>query len=355
MYFNGENGYLNLLKETLENGEKKATRNGNVISMFGCMTNFKDVSLSFPLITTKRMFFRGIVEELLWFLRGSTNANELKEKNIHIWDGNSSRQYLDSIGLDYPEGELGPVYGWQWRKFGKEYETDRYAVDTSDSDDTSNDTSDSPSDSPSDSSDSLNSLINYIYPDDMSINPRDGIDQNGIDQIKYVLEELSKDNNSRRAVLSGWNPTDLKKMALPPCHILYVFNKTSKGLSCHLTLRSSDLFLGLPFNIASTALLTQILAHILYMPANEITLSICDAHIYEEHIPQVEKQINSGTGEGSCGSSGQFNFPKVIIKKDAPSILAPIEDKIKWIESLVYEDFELLNYKCGAPLSAVMK
>ena len=353
MYFNGENGYLNLLKETLENGEKKATRNGNVISMFGCMTNFKDVSLSFPLITTKRMFFRGIVEELLWFLRGSTNANELKEKNIHIWDGNSSRQYLDSLGLDYPEGELGPVYGWQWRKFGKEYETDRYAVDTSDSDDTSDD-------SPSDS---LDSLINYIYPkDDASAADasaaRDGIDQNGIDQIKYVLEELSKDNNSRRAVLSGWNPTDLKKMALPPCHILYVFNKTSKGLSCHLTLRSSDLFLGLPFNIASTALLTQILAHILYMPANEITLSICDAHIYEEHIPQVEKQINSGTGDGSgsaSGSSGQFNFPKVIIKKDAPSILAPIEDKIKWIESLVYEDFELLNYKCGAPLSAVMK
>ena len=94
------------------------------------------------------------------------------------------------------------------------------------------------------------------------------------------------------------------------------------------------------------------------MPANEITLSICDAHIYEEHIPQVEKQINRGTGDGSSGSSGscgQFNFPKVIIKKDAPSILAPIEDKIKWIESLVYEDFELLNYKCGAPLSAVMK
>ena len=355
MYFNGENGYLNLLKETLENGEKKATRNGNVISMFGCMTNFKDVSLSFPLITTKRMFFRGIVEELLWFLRGSTNANELKEKNIHIWDGNSSRQYLDSIGLDYPEGELGPVYGWQWRKFGKEYETERYTVDASDTDEDiyndmgSSGSSDNTSDT-SDTSDSLNSLINYIYPDDMSINPRDGIDQ-----IKYVLEELSKDNNSRRAVLSGWNPTDLKKMALPPCHILYVFNKSSKGLSCHLTLRSSDLFLGLPFNIASTALLTQILAHILYMPANEITLSICDAHIYEEHIPQVEKQINSGTGDGSGSASGQFNFPKVIIKKDAPFLKAPIEDKIKWIESLVYEDFELLNYKCGAPLSAVMK
>ena len=122
MYYNNENGYLNLLKDTLANGEKKMTRNGNVISIFGCLINFKNIEMSFPLITTKKIFFRGIVEELLWFLRGSTNANELKSKNIHIWDGNSSREYLDSIGLDYPEGELGPIYGWQWRKFGKEYE-----------------------------------------------------------------------------------------------------------------------------------------------------------------------------------------------------------------------------------------
>jgi thymidylate synthase len=346
MYFNGEKGYLNLLKEALENGETKATRNGNVISIFGCMTNFKDISSSFPLITTKRMFFRGIVEELLWFLRGSTNANELKQKNIHIWDGNSSRQYLDSIGLNYPEGELGPVYGWQWRKFGKAYETERYTVGSSDTDeDIYNDITDTTD--TTDTTDSSDSLINYIYPD---TGDSDRTDPKGTDQIKYVLEELSKDNNSRRAVLSGWNPTDLKKMALPPCHILYIFNRSSKGLSCHMTLRSSDLFLGLPFNIASTALLTQILAHILHIPASEISLSICDAHIYEEHIPQVEKQIARGEG-----GDGIYDFPKVIIKKEAPFLKAPIEDKLKWIESLVYEDFELLNYKCGAPLSAVMK
>jgi thymidylate synthase len=350
MYFCGEKGYLNLLKETLENGETKATRNGNVISIFGCMTNFKDISSSFPLITTKRMFFRGIVEELLWFLRGSTNANELKQKNIHIWDGNSSRQYLDSIGLNYPEGELGPVYGWQWRKFGKAYETKTYMVgsnsDTEEDEDIYNDSDNS-----------------FNYTDSTSTSgsgtPK-GTDPNGADQIKYILKELSKDNNSRRAVLSGWNPTDLKKMALPPCHILYIFNKSSKGLSCHMTLRSSDLFLGLPFNIASTALLTQILAHILYIPANEISLSICDAHIYEEHIPQVNKQIArsvsgvSGDGSDPNGSC-IYDFPKVIIKKAAPYISASIEDKLKWIEGLVYEDFELSNYKCGAPLSAIMK
>jgi thymidylate synthase len=299
MYFQDEKGYLSLLKETLENGESKTTRNGVVTSIFGCMIKFKDVAIAFPLITTKKMFFRGIVEELLWFLRGSTNAHELKQRKIHIWDGNSTREYLDSIGLDYPEGELGPVYGWQWRKFGKEYGMDE----------------------------------------------KDVTDAKGIDQIKYVLEELSKDTNSRRAVLSGWNPVDLKKMALPPCHILYIFNKTSKGLSCHLTLRSSDLFLGLPFNIASTALLTHIFAHILHIPANEISLSICDAHIYEEHTIQVTKQITSES----------FDFPKVIIKKEAPDVASPVDEKIRWIEGLVFDDFELLNYRSGVSLPAVMK
>jgi thymidylate synthase len=302
MYFQGENGYLSLLKETLANGESKATRNGVVSSIFGCMINFKDIATSFPLITTKKMFFRGIVEELLWFLRGSTNAHELKQKKVHIWDGNSTREYLDSIGLDYPEGELGPVYGWQWRKFGK-----KYGMEVSDE--------------------------------------KDMIDANGIDQIKYVLEELSKDTNSRRAVLSGWNPVDLKKMALPPCHILYIFNKTLKGLSCHLTLRSSDLFLGLPFNIASTALLTHIFAHVLHIPANEISLSICDAHIYEEHTTQVTKQITSDS----------FDFPKVIIRKEAPDVASSVDEKIRWIEELVFDDFELSNYISGVSLPAVMK
>jgi thymidylate synthase len=320
MYYNGENGYLSLLKETLANGENKLTRNGNVISIFGCMIHFKDISTAFPLITSKKMFFRGIVEELLWFLRGSTNANELKSKKVHIWDGNSTREYLDSIGLDYPEGELGPVYGWQWRKFGKEYE--KYNEETEE--DIYNDMNSADDEAADASTDS------FIK---------------GVDQIKYIIEELSKENNSRRAVLSAWNPVDLKKMALPPCHILYIFNKSSKGLSCHMTLRSSDLFLGLPFNIASTALLTQILAHTLHIPAHEVCLSICDAHIYEEHTPKVNKQIDSEL----------YDLPKVIIKKDAPDIKSSIDVKIKWIESLVYEDFELSNYKSGASLSAIMK
>ena len=189
---------------------------------------------------------------------------------------------------------MGPVYGWQWRKFGEDY-----------------------------------------------YNPN----TNGKDQIKYVLEELMKPDNSRRAVLSGWNPVDLNKMALPPCHILYIFNKTSKGLSCHMTLRSSDLFLGLPFNIPSTALLTQILASVLHLEISEVCLSICDAHIYQEHTSQIDKQV----------LLEPYKLPKLIIKKYPPPIESNINEKINWIESLKYEDFELKDYLSHPSLPAIMK
>ena len=303
MFYKNEEGYINLLKDTLD-GEFKNTRNGNVFSRFGCMIKFDNISTSFPLITSKKVFFRGIVEELLWFLKGSTNANELKEKNVNIWNGNSKREYLDSVGLqDYEEGELGPVYGWQWRMFGKKY--------------TPNKLNDSPEAVP---------------------------EFGGADQVKYVITELLMEN-SRRAVLSAWNPVDLNIMALPPCHILYIFNKTKDGLCCHLTMRSSDLFLGLPFNIASCALLTQIIAHLLHMKSSEICLSLCDAHIYEEHIEQVKKQIDLEI----------YESPSVIIEKPAPDIESSVDDKIKWIESLTYSDFTLIDYKSHDKLPAIMK
>jgi len=312
MFYRNEEGYINLLRDTL-NGEFKNTRNGNVLSRFGCMIKFDNISASFPLITSKKVFFRGIVEELLWFLKGSTNANELKEKNVNIWNGNSTREYLDSVGLrDYEEGELGPVYGWQWRMFGKKYIPNKLK--------------DSPCPDPADA-------------------PAEAIAEAlGTDQIKYVLSELLMEN-SRRAVLSAWNPVDLNIMALPPCHILYIFNKTKDGLCCHLTMRSSDLFLGLPFNIASCALLTQIIAYVLHMKSSEICLSLCDAHIYEEHIEQVKKQIDLEI----------YESPRVIIEKAAPAIESSIDDKIKWIESLTYSDFTLINYKSHDKLPAIMK
>jgi dihydrofolate reductase/thymidylate synthase len=292
MYYKQETGYLKLLEDTLYKGELRNTRNGNVISQFACMINFKDITQSFPLLTTKKVFFRGVVEELLWFLRGSTSAKELQEKNIHIWDGNSTREFLNKNGLDYEEGELGPVYGWQWRKFG------------------------------------------CRYPDG----------KDGCDQLEYIIKELLKEDNSRRAVLSAWNPKDLNKMALPPCHMIYTFFKNTEGLSCHMTMRSSDLFLGLPFNIASTALLTSIIAHVLHLPAKDISLSLCDAHIYEEHISAVKIQLERDT----------YELPQIKIKKNAPDANSIVSEKIKWIEELQYDDFELLNYKCHESIQARM-
>ncbi len=291
-----ERGYLNLLKDTLLSGEKKNTRNGIVYSRFGTMITFQNLGTQLPLLTTKKMYVKGIIEELLWFLKGSTNAKELQDKGVHIWDGNSSREYLDSIGLShYEEGELGPVYGWQWRNFGKSYIKNN--------------------------------------------------DDCGFDQIKYVLEELMKDDNSRRAVLSAWNPSQLKEMALPPCHILYTFYKDSKGLSCLMNMRSSDLFLGLPFNIASTALLTHIFAKVLHMKVNTISIVATDAHIYEEHVNAVNEQLNNHI----------LPFPNIEIKIKEPDIDASVDEKINWINNLKYEDFTILNYNSAGVIKAPMK
>ena len=294
--FRSEQGYLQLLRDVLQNGERTKTRNGYTISSFGKMISFNDIDNSFPLLTSKKMFIRGIIEELLWFLRGSTDANELKEKNVKIWNGNSSREYLDSVGLShYKEGELGPVYGWQWRSFGKPYKKNN--------------------------------------------------EVEGFDQLRYAIEELLKPENSRRSVISGWNPLQLHEMALPPCHILYVFYKNSKGLHCSVSMRSTDLFLGLPFNIASAAILTHIIAKILHIKPCAISINMTDSHIYEEHIESVNKQIENDI----------FSPPQLMINKEAPSIGTTIEEKIRWINDLCFEDFVLQNYNHNDVLTAVMK
>jgi thymidylate synthase len=286
-----ENGYLELLKEVFYKGEKKETRNGITYSLFGALLRFNlNDGLTYPLITTKKVFFRGIVEELLWFLRGSVNSKELEEKGINIWKGNSSREYLDSNGFtDYPEGYLGPIYGYQWRSF------------------------------------------------------------NGIvDQLKYLLNELTL-KNSRRAIITSWNPCQLKEQALPPCHILYNFYKNDDNtISCMMTMRSSDLFLGLPFNIASTALLTLIIAKVMNMKTKDICISICDCHIYEEHLEAVKEQL--------LLSKKIYEPPQISIIKplENPEKLS-IEEKIKWIEELKYEDFKLENYNHHQRIVATMK
>lgn len=284
-----EKGYLNLLSFILNNGVKKETRNGFTYSHFGSLLRF-DVNNgdSFPLLTTKKVFFRGIVEELLWFLRGSVNSKELEKKGINIWKGNSTREYLDSIGLyNYPEGYLGPIYGYQWRSFNGK-----------------------------------------------------------IDQLRYVLEELEL-NNSRRALLSAWNPVQLKEQALPPCHLIYNFYKyDNQNLCCMMYMRSADLFLGVPFNIASTAILTMIIAKVMNMKVKEICISICDTHIYDEHLDAVKTQI----------SNEIYKPPQVIIKKEIDNTRnLSIDEKIKWIEELTFEDFELKDYNCHQLIKAIMK
>lgn len=177
-----------------------------------------DLEHGFPLLTTKNVFWRGVVEELLWFVRGETNGNLLSAKNIRIWEGNGSREYLDSIGLsDREVGDLGPVYGFQWRHFGAEYKT-----------------------------------------------MRDDYENKGVDQLRNVIELIRKEPDSRRIVMSAWNPVDMGKMALPPCHVMSQFYVKDGKLSCLMFQRSADMGLGVPFNIASYSLLTCILAEVAY-------------------------------------------------------------------------------------------
>lgn len=296
MYYENEKGYLQLLKDTLNEGETVETRNGNTISKFGLMLKFTNIE-NLPLLTTKKVYFKGVLEELLWFLKGSVNSKELEQKNVNIWKGNSTREFLDNNNLfNYQEGELGPIYGWQWRTFGKKYNS-----------------------------------IGHQY---------------GIDQIKYVIEELLKPNNSRRAVLTAWNPLQLSEMALPPCHILYTFYKNKKGLSCLMTMRSSDLFLGLPFNIASTAILTHIIAKILHIKTDNIAIAINDAHIYEEHISAVNEQNTRDIIQNNI---------ELIINSEVPLLESSIDEKIKWINNLKYENFILKNYNSHSQIKAIMK
>jgi len=290
--YENEVGYLELLKDTLNTGTEIVGRNGKVLSRFGVMITFDNISEAFPLLTTKKMFSKGIIEELLWFLRGSTDANELKEKGVGIWNGNSSREYLDSMGLThYKEGEIGPGYGHQWRCF------------------------------------------NGTYPQK----------ENGFDQLKYVIKEIM--SNSRRAVLSAWNPCQLSEMALPPCHLLYNFYRDTNGLSCMLYMRSNDVFLGQPFNIASVALFTTIIAKVLHLKPYKICISVCDLHIYEEHISAIKTQIERTPNK----------LPKLEINSKPPDYNSSLDEKINWIEKIRYEDIIISDYECYGALKAPMK
>jgi len=242
-----------------------------------------------PLLTTKQMPWKTVIKELLWFLRGETNAKILQQQGVKIWDGNSSREFLDARGLsNYPDGELGPIYGFNFRHFGAHYE------------------------------------------------PSNKEHKGGVDQIAYLIDTLKTDPFSRRLVLSAWNPCDLAKCALPPCHMFFELYVTpEKSLSLHFHMRSSDVFLGLPFNIFSYAVLLRILACKTGMQAKEVIVTFGDAHIYKNHIDQVKLQLERKP----------FDFPTMQMSKDVETLD---------FHQIDIKHFKLIDYKSYETLKAPM-
>lgn len=286
--------YLNLVKDVLNTGKyvNDRTKIGRIIK-FGTQIRFSLEDNVLPLLTTKKMFVKGVIGELLWMLNGETNSKLLEQQGINIWKGNSSRKFLDDHNLDYDEGECGPIYGFQWRRFGGDFQK-------------------------------INSIHKYFnnreitntilqYTDDYS----------GYDQITECIRLIKEEPNSTRIIISGWNPVQLKEQVLPACHSFYQFNVIDNKLSCMLTLRSNDLGLGMPYNICSASLLTYIMAELTNLKPYELIYSIGNYHIYSNHVEQMKEQI----------TRKPFAFPKFNFKR-----------KIKSIDDLKMDDFIISNY-----------
>ncbi len=230
----GEQQYLDLLAELLEQGARKSDRTGTgTLSLFGRQMRFA-LDRSFPLLTTKKLHLKSIIYELLWFLRGDTNVRWLQERGVTIWD-----EWAD------PQGELGPVYGYQWR--------------------------------------------HWKTPDGREI-----------DQIAQAVESIRRNPDSRRHLVVAWNPADVDKMALPPCHALFQFYAAGGRLSCQMYQRSADVFLGVPFNIASYALLTLMIAQVTGLAPGEFVLTLGDVHLYLNHVDQAREQLTRAPRSFPC-------------------------------------------------------
>jgi len=270
--------YLQLLQDILDNGSRKEDRTGTgTISLFGYQMRF-DLSRGFPCVTTKKLHLRSIIHELLWFLKGDTNIAYLNQNGVTIWD-----EWADE------NGDLGPVYGAQWR--------------------------------------------DWLAPDGRHI-----------DQLGQLLDDLLKRPDSRRHIVSAWNPAVLPdetkspqanaragRQALPPCHMMFQFHVAGGRLSCQMYQRSADVFLGVPFNIASYALLTMMMAQVLDFEPGDFILSLGDAHIYLNHLEQVHTQLS---------------------RQPLPLPVMRINPAKKDLFGFVYEDFELQNYQCHAGIKA---
>lgn len=249
--------YIELMKHVLENGTQKHDRTGTgTISVFGHQMRF-NLQEGFPLVSTKKVHLRSIIHELIWFLKGDTNISYLKENNVSIWD-----EWADE------QGELGPVYGHQWRSWPTP-------------------------------------------------------DGGHIDQITDVINQIKNNPDSRRLIVSAWNVAEISKMALPPCHCFFQFYVADGKLSCQLYQRSADIFLGVPFNIASYALLTMMIAQVCGLEAGDFIHTLGDAHLYNNHLEQTRLQI----------SREPKPLPKMVLNPE-----------LKDIFDFTYEDFKLENY-----------
>ena len=253
-----EQPYLELMKRVLHEGDAKGDRTGTgTLSLFGAQMRF-DLSQGFPLLTTKKVHVRSIFHELLWFLRGETNIKYLKDNRVSIWD-----EWADE------NGELGPVYGKQWRSW-------------------------------------------------------ECPDGSVVDQILQVQQQIRETPNSRRLIVSAWNVADVSRMALPPCHLLFQFYVANGRLSCQLYQRSADLFLGVPFNIASYALLTTMMAHTTGLEPGDFVHTLGDVHLYNNHLDQARLQLERDVKA----------TPRLLVKNTRESIL-----------DFEFEDFEVVGYE----------
>jgi thymidylate synthase len=271
-----EQQYLNLIKQILDNGTWEEGRNGKTKAIFGNMMRFSLKDGKIPILTTKKTAWKTCLKELLWFIRGDTDNKLLQDQGVHIWDDNSSREFLDSRGLTHYEvNELGPIYGRQWRHFNVPYiskNEKRFAEGLPE-----------------------NEKAYYNI-------------EGGVDQLQQIIDALKDplQRTSRRLIMTAWNPCQLDQMALPPCHILCQFNvHDGNKLSCMMVQRSVDVMLGQPFNIASYSFLTHLLAKHCGLEAHEFVYSMGNCHIYEDHIDGAKLQI----------TREPIDFPTVSIKQ----------------------------------------
>jgi len=269
-----ERAYLDLLKTVLEQGKPRADRTGTgTRALFGGQLRF-DLRSSFPLLTTKKVHLKSIVHELLWFVRGETTVQPLKDVGVSIWDEWATAEKTARFGRS--AGDLGPVYGHQWRNFGA------------------------------------------------TKKPDGSYEKDGVDQLARLVRDIRESPMSRRLLVTGWNPEEADQVALPPCHTLFQFHVQDGELSCHLYQRSGDVFLGVPFNIASYALLTLMVAHATGLEPGDFVHSFGDVHLYNNHVDQAREQL----------AREPRAFPRMLLNPERTSLF-----------DFRFEDFTLEGYE----------